>query len=400
MKLPWRKFAWILTGLLLGAALIWAFLPQPVPVDLAPVQRGLLRVTIDEEGKTRIRQKYVLSAPLMGQMRRIELRPGDRVLRGQTLIAVIDPVDPALLDARTRSEAEARVKAATASRDLAETRLRAAKKSLDLASRNFQRAKRLLPMRSIAREEYDLLESREFTAKEDVRSAEQSLQVAVFELELARAALLRTRPTPTPESENGHFEIRSPIEGKVLRVHQESSIVVTPGMKLVEVGDPTDLEVEVEVLSHDAVKIPPHAQAFLEHWGGPQPLLARVRLVEPAAFLKISALGVEEQRVNVILDLLDPVHKRPTLGDAYRVEARIVLWEGQNVLKVPSGALFRQDGGWAVFAVRHHRALLCPLQIGWSNGLETEVLAGLDETDQVIVHPGDRVLHGVAIRPR
>jgi HlyD family secretion protein len=221
--------------------------------------------------------------------------------------------------------------------------------------------------------------------------------VADYELEQARAILLRSQPgdTPTPEVLN----ITSPVSGRILRVMQESARTLPAGTPLLEVGDPTDLEVRIEVLSRDGVAIPAGANVFLDQWGGAKPLEARVRLVEPSAFTKISALGVEEQRVYVIADFTDPVETRPTLGDGYRVEARIVRWSADNVLRVPSGALFQREGQWQTFVIEGSRAQLRSVTIGQSNGLETEILSGLTEGTRVVIYPGDRVIDGSRVRP-
>jgi len=386
MKLPKRKLGIAAAGLVLAGALIYLFWPAPVDVDVAPAVRGPLLVTVDREGKTRVRERYVVSAPLAGRLRRIELHPGDMVKEGETVLAVIEPVDPSLLDARARAEAEAKENAAKEARSLAETNLSQARSELE-------RARRLLPSGGIAREEYDRAEHRE-------RAATFALKIAEFELAQARAALLHIRPRSPGETDASWLFIRSPITGCVLEVFQENSRVLMAGMELLCIGDTGDLECVIDVLSTDAVKVRPGARAFLEHWGGGGPLLGRVRRVEPGGFMKVSALGVEEQRVNVLIDLVEPREKWERLGDAYRVEARIVVWEGENVLKVPAGALFRRGEGWAVFRVINGKARLAPVRIGHGNGLETEVLEGLDESDQVVVHPSDRVQDGTRVAPR
>jgi HlyD family secretion protein len=236
--------------------------------------------------------------------------------------------------------------------------------------------------------------------EQDHRAARFAQHVAQFELDMARAALLRARPTDEAPPDDRQFPIFSPIDGQVLRVFQESATTVQPGEDLLELGDPTDLEAEVDVLSSDGVKIRPGAKAFLEQWGGESALTATVRLVEPSAFTKVSALGVEEQRVNVILDLDAPVEGRRWLGDAFRVEARIVIWEQEDVLQVPTGALFRRGDDWAVFVLQHGRAVLRIVAIGHRNSLAAEVLGGLREGDQVILHPSDKVQEGVQVQLR
>jgi HlyD family secretion protein len=383
-----------------GGGLVYVFLPAPAAVDLAAAGRGPLRLTVDQEGKTRIKERYVITAPLAGQMPRIPLKAGDPVEAGKTLLTVIEPVDPALLDDRARSEQEARVKRAEAARLQAQANLKRARATLDYAEKESRRQRTLLQTRSASQSDLDNAVQREQTAAQDVRAGEFGVQVADFELEQAKAALLRSRPHSPGDPDWPRLEVRAPISGKVLHVYEENAEVLTAGTKLVELGDPADLECEIDVLSTDAVKIAPGAKVFLEHWGGERPLLGRVRRVEPAGFTKTSALGVEEQRVWVRVDFTEPLEVRQQLGDAYRVEARIVIWEAENVLKVPAGALFRHDGGWAVFVATEGKAVLRPVRIGHSNGLEAEVLGGLAEGEQVVLHPGDKLKDGSAIAPR
>jgi HlyD family secretion protein len=400
VKLSAQKL--LLIGLVLSVLglLVWAFLPSPIEVDLGRVERGSLQVTVDHEGKTRVRERYVVFSPLAGRLLRIELHPGDTIAAGKTVLAVIEPSEPELLDARSIAQAVARVKAAEAAKERALPNLRSARASHELAETNLARVQKLSERRAASHQELDDAEHRLRVAAEEVKSAQFAAQIAEFELELAQAALVRTRPTESGVPDTGRFEIRAPIDGRILRVFQESEAAISAGIRLLEVGDPTDLEVEVDVLSSDAVKISPGAKAILEHWGGDGSLTGRVRLVEPSAFTKISALGVEEQRVNVVIDIIDPPEKRKALGDAFRVEARIVIWEGDDVLKVPAGALFHRADRWAVYVAVGGRARLRLVRAGRSDGLETQVLEGLSETDQVVIHPSDRVKEGVSIEVR
>ncbi len=392
-----RNLGWVVAGLVVVGLLAYAFRPVPVEVDTAAVARGPLVVTVNAEGKTRIRERYTVSAPLAGQLLRIQLHPGDEVTAGQSVLATIEPSDPSLLDARAKAEIDARVKATDAARQQADAALKRARSAHELAVKQWERVK---GVRSVASaEEIDVAEARARLAADEVRTAEFAVRVAEFEYEQAKAARVRTQPRLTAEVENDRLDIRSPIGGRVLRVFQESEAVVPVGTKLLELGDPRDLEMEIDVLSTDAVKMRPGARVIVDHWGGPEPLVGRVRVVEPAGFLKVSALGVEEQRVNVIADFTDPLDKRKPLGDAYRVEARIVISEGDAV-KVPAGALFRTGDGWACFAVRDGRAKLTGVNVGRSNGLETELLGGLSEGDPVVLHPSDRVKDGVRVARR
>jgi HlyD family secretion protein len=401
MRGVWTRRA-VGTAIVVAVAggLFLAFRPPPVEVDLGTITRGPLRVSVAAEGKTRIKERYVVSAPLGGQLLRVVLHPGDPVVAGQTILAAIEPGDPGLLDARVKTQAEARVRATEAANRQAEAVLARARQAHHLAVTQLERLRRLRSVGSASTEEYDAAQTKERLAEEEVRAAEFGVKVAGFEQEQARAALIRVQPRSGTSSAADRFEIRSPIDGKVLRVLQESEAVVTPGTKLLEIGNPTDLEMEIEVLSSDAVKIPPAARVVVEQWGGPEPLHGRVRVVEPEAFLKISALGVEEQRVYVIADFTSPVERRRRLGDAYRLETQIVVWEADNVLKVPAGALFRHQGTWAVFGVRDGRARRTAVAVGQSNESEAEVLEGLSEGDSVVLHPSDRVVDGVRVRSR
>jgi HlyD family secretion protein len=400
------KLFFLALGALVLAGLAFAFWPEAVLVDMALVQRDTLMVTVDEDGKTRIREKYVVSTPLSGRLLRIDLDPGDSVTAGQTLLAVLEPRDPDLLDARAIAQAEARVRAAEASLRKVEPMLEQARLQQAQEERDLERYRRLVPSGGITREELEAAETVYRTASEELRASRYAKEIAEFELEQAQAALLRSRPTEEDAKEgaappNGwNFNITSPISGRVLRVLQESSAVVTAGTPLLELGDPTDLEIEIDVLSSDAVKVKPGARVLLEHWGGDRTLEGRVRLVEPAGFTKISTLGVEEQRVNVIVDLADPPDERRELGDGFRVEARIVTALAEDALCVPTSALFRTGDHWFAFKVTGGRAIKTPVGVGKQNGLLAEVLGGLDEGDTVVVHPSDRVMNGTAVQPR
>lgn len=382
-----------------GAALLaYAFVPPAAEVDIVQVGRGRLEVTVNEDGKTRIKERYIVAAPLAGELLRIDLHPGDHVVAGETALAAIEPNAPSLLDERTEAEAVARVSASEARLQHTEVQLERAQATYTFARKEHARAETLLPSQAVSQGEYDAAVHRLRTATEDVRAGEFAIQIAHFELQQAQAILTRARDAGS--SGQPRFDIASPITGDVLRVFQESEGAVAPGARLMEIGNARDLEVEIDVLSSDAVQIPLGAKVYLEHWGSPQPLLARVRLVEPQAFLKVSALGVEEQRVNVIADFVDPVETRARLGDAYRVEARIVVWEADDVLKASAGSLLRHNGGWAVYRMVAGQARLTPVEIGRSSGLETEIVRGLNEHDELIAYPSDQVFDGTRVVPR
>ena len=408
----WLSWLLMLLGTALIAAIGYSFVPKPHEVDLVTVTRGDIRVTVDEDGKTRIREKYVVSAPLSGRLLRIDLDAGDPVVAGETLIANIEPRDPELLDARAIAQAEARVSAAESALARTDPELEQARIEQANAEKFLVRIRNAPD--AFTESELDDAEAAYRSASERLRAAKYAGEIAQFELEQAEAALLRSRPyvegehsnpaslsdLPVGEGNGWTFPIRSPITGRVLRVMQESSAVVTPGTPLVELGDPDDLEVEIDVLSSDAVKIQPGAAVRFEHWGGPEPLNGQVRLVEPSGFTKFSTLGVEEQRVYVIADLTDPLEVRQALGDGFRVEARIVVDQAEDVLTVPASSLFRIGDDWALFVVDQGRAVETKVKVGRQNGLAAEIQSGVEEGDQVILHPSDQITDGVKVRPR
>jgi HlyD family secretion protein len=401
MKLV-RRILMIAVVAAVAGFIVYAFLPQPVEVDAEPVTRGPLMVTVNEDGKTRIKERFVVSMPLAGQLRRIELKAGDPVAAGQTLLAVVLPNNPDLLDPRARAEAEARVSAFDAAVKRAETNLQAADQEQEHADTEYERIRRL---REMGASSESALQDALFVmraAREQQRSVGFSLDMARFELEQAQAALKRFQVSPEDPDPPGEcqFEIHSPIDGRVLRILQESAAALPAGTPLMELGDPTNLELEIDVLSTDAVKIAPGDTVLVEHWGGETPLTGTVRVVEPAAFTKISALGVEEQRVWIIADLNVSQEERGSLGDAFRFEGRIVVWESEDVLQVPTSALFRQGDEWAVFVINDEHAHLRKVKLGHRNPDAAEVLDGLTEGERAIVYPSDRVQDGVAVKRR
>ncbi len=383
-----RRWLPYLGAVLLLGAIIAGLWPRRLPVEIAAVAIGPLRATVNEEGKTRIKQRYVISAPVAGQLRRIAFKAGFEIKTGETVLAVIDPVAPSLLDARTLSAAEAK-------RDTAAANLEKARTNHTFRASDLRRFEKLYADKTISIQELEGAQLRESSAAKEQTAAESALREA--EAELAQFV-------PGPSAATGTnggclpVEIKASTTGRILRVFEENSRVVAAGTPLLEIGDPTDLEVVVEVLSRDGAVIAPGANVEFEQWGGPEPLRGRVRLIEPAAFTKVSALGVEEQRVNVIADLLTPPEQRPGIGDNFRVEARIIVWESKEALKVPSGALFRQGDKWGTFVVEEDRAQLRQVKTGASSGTETQVLEGLKPGEQVILYPGSRVQNGQHVR--
>ena len=383
-----RTRRWIpFTGAFLLVALIIAGLwPKPVPVETATVGRGPLRATVNEEGKTRIKQRFVVAAPVTGQLRRVPFKAGAPVTAGETTIAIIDPLSPTLLDARSRTSTEARRDTALANRDKA----RAAHA---FALSEMHRSEKLFQDKTISIQEMEAVQLRESSSAKEEAAAASELRQAQAELAEFGVA------DPPGTNQTCALEVKAPASGSVLRVFEENSRVVTAGTPLLEVGDPHDLEVVIEVLSRDGAAIPPGARVDFEQWGGPEPLLGKVRLVEPAAFTKISALGVEEQRVNVVADLLTPASQRANVGDNFRVEAQIVVWDTNDALKAPAGALFRQGDRWATFCLRNGKAHLQPVKVGRSSGTETQILEGLQPGDTVVLYPSSQVADGRKVRP-
>jgi HlyD family secretion protein len=389
----------IAAGLAVAAGLVYAFWPQPLPVDLAVVARGPLRVSVDEEGETRVKDVYVVSAPVAGRLLRIDGEVGDEVVAGQTVVATLQEAEPEFLNLRARRQAEAEVKAAEAALTLAQAEVQSAEAELEFARSDLTRAQALAGRETIAARTLDRAELEVKTRTAALASARAELQVRQSELETARAALIEPGIDPIT-GRGGFVELRAPVSGRILRIPDESERVVEAGTPLLEIGDPGHLEVVVDLLSQDAVRVEPDAPVMIEDWGGGNVLRGRVRRVEPYGFTKVSALGIEEQRVNVIVDFVDPAAARRSLGHGYRVMARIIVWQGDDVLTLPVGALFRQGGDWAVYVDEDGRATQRAVTIGHRNSLHAEVLDGLQPGETVVLHPSDRVGDGVRIVAR
>lgn len=389
----------VLSLALLGglvALFVAASLPKPVPVDVAAVATATIRVTIDEDGRTRVKDRYTVSAPLLGNLARIELAAGDGVAEGQ-VVARIVPLPAPLLDPRAKAEAEARVAASSASVRQAEAAVTRARTAREFADSELQRQKALFEKGSITRQALDASAVEAKARGEDQTSAEFGVRVASHELGVARAALGRLRGDAAEKVDS--LEVRSPVAGRVLKVLRESEGVVQPGTPLLEVGEPSALEIVVDVLTTDAVKLAPGAAATIDGWGG-EPLAGHLRLIEPSAFTRPSALGVEEQRVNVIVDLAAPHERWQALGDGYRVDAHITALEVADVVAVPASALFRRGDRWAVFRVVEGKASLATLTVGARGEALVEVREGLAAGDQVITYPSDALTEGTLVAPR
>jgi HlyD family secretion protein len=397
-KRRWRKWLPYALASALLIALINAFRPRPVEVEIATVATGPFVVSVLEEGKTRIRHRYVISPPVAGFLNRVPLRAGDSIEAGKTVLAVIQPQPANFLDPRARTEAEARAKAAEAAQDQRQTQVERARAALDLAQKEMARAAELKKSGAIAAKEWDAAESQATILSRELHSAEFALKVAEFELKQAQAALTQVQQPGANGAEP--LQIVAPVNGFVLNVFEESARVIAAGTPILEVGDPTDLEAEIELLSSDAVGVRPGAEVSIEQWGGRTPLRGKVTAVEPGGFTKISALGVEEQRVKTRVDFVDPLPPGTFLGDRFRVEARIVTWRGENVLQLPTGALFRRGGDWMAFVVEGGKARLAKVEIGHHNGTAAEIRGGLAQSQMVIVHPPDAIGDGASVRQK
>ncbi len=395
-----RIVIWGVLGLALAAGLTFAFTPRPFLIDLAGVGRAPLVVTLDEEAETRVKNVFVLSAPIDGQAMRIDLDVGDQVVAGDTIVARIEPVESGFLDRRSESEAEAAVETALAARRLAGAELEMAQAELDFSTSDLERARRLIESDTISQYRLDVAERDFRTNAAAVDTAEAALRMRDSELQQARLHLLT--PIELRAQENGpdQVTITAPVAGRVLRVLRESQAVVAAGEALVEIGDPADLEIVADFLSEDAVKIAPGQRVIIDNWGGVDPLNGFVERIEPYGFTKVSALGIEEQRVNVIVELTDPPAEWVRLGHGYRVEVQVVLWEEEAVLQVPLTALFRNGGDWAVFAVEAGRAVTRHVTVGRRTGLAAQIVDGLDVGDVVVLHPSDQVVDGRRVAAR
>ncbi|AAK65266.1 efflux RND transporter periplasmic adaptor subunit [Sinorhizobium meliloti] len=383
---------------LLAAGIAYALRPQPIQVDLAVAEIGLLRVTLDEEGETRVRDVYTLHAPLRGQLQRITAEVGDVVKAGETQLAQIEPAPPAFLDVRTEAELQAAVEAARAAHNLAAAELNKAKADLTFAEGERARARQLIERRTISQRTLEDAERSYHVAQANLATAEAALKVREHELHQARSRLLSRQEIRSLREDCECMPVTAPVSGVVLQVMRRSEGVVEAGTPLLDIGDPTDLEIVVNFLSEDAVRIRPGQRAIITDWGG-EDLNAVVRRIEPFGQTQVSALGIEEQRVDVILDFADPTESWRSLGHGYRVDVQVILFEGE-VLKLPLGALFRQGEEWAVFVAAEGRARLRPVAVSQRNSLAVEIREGLVPGERVILYPSDRIKDGAAIVER
>jgi HlyD family secretion protein len=390
----------LITGIvLLGAAVLigLGFKPKPVPVNTGKVEKRPLEVTVDESGKTRIRDTYLVSAPVTGNMSRIPLRAGDPIAEGAE-ITQITPLLPQLLDTRTRAEAAARVDVAGANVKRTRAAISQAEATLEYAKSQAERSEKLRKEGGISEQQYEETQYRLRAAEEDLAAAKLAARVSENELDTAKTAL--TSVTGGERRSAAGVRVTSPAAGRVLRVLQQSEGAVQAGTPLIEIGDPRRLEIVVDVLTTEAVDITQNAHATIERWGGPYPLAARVKYKEPSAYTTRSALGVEEQRVPVVLDIVDDPSRWTELGDGYRVEARIRTAYVADAIAVPASALFREASAWAAFKVNGSHAHKVPVRVGVRTPDFAQVEKGLAVGDEVVLYPSDQVSDGVAVAER
>ncbi len=381
-----------LCGVSIAGLLVWGFWPQPVLVEAVVVKRAPLTVTIEEEGRTRVIARYVISAPVDGVACRVTLDVGDPVGQGEVLLS-ITPLEPQVLDPRSRALAKARVAATESALLAAREEALAAAAAEQFAATEFERQRSLIDKGLVSRDAFDRARTESKRTAAARRSADFNVQVATYELQAARTTLEYSAATSSAAPAE-RIPVRAPITGKILKVAHRCEGPVRTGDPLLEVGNPSALEVEVDVLSADAVQIKPGMPVLFARWGGEKPLEGIVRVIEPVGFTKISALGVEEQRVLIISDFTSPAEQWQRLGDGYRVEAQFILWHEDDVLQVPASSVFRYNDGWAVFVIENNRAKRREVTTGLGNGLLTQILAGLQEGETIVNHPGDDVDDG------
>lgn len=390
-----RKHARLITAMLVVVAITAVALwPESITVDAVAVDAGPMQVTIDEDGETRVRERFVVYAPVGGRLRRIELEPGDRVVRGKTVIGRLTSAEPPLIDARARAELAAAVESARAAVGQARAERDRAAAALLRAQSTLRRQAELEKDGLVPRDAVEAAETIVRTSEEALRAAEFAVARGEYELQLARTRL------ETPVSVGREVAIVAPIDGIVLKRWRESESVVPMGEPLVELGDPQRLEIVADLLSTDAVRVQAGAPVIVEQWGGGRPLQARVRRVEPSGFMKISALGVEEQRVNVVIDFVDVAEAAGQIGDNYRVEVRIVVWSADRVVRAPVGSLFRRGEGWGAFVIEQGRARLRTVALGHRNDTYGEIVSGLSNGERVVLHPPDTLTDGARVEVR
>lgn len=399
MPITVRRIA-IVGGILMSAALVvWAMMPGVVPVETALVSKGRFVASVDEDGKTRVRERYVVAAPLAGRLGRIRFKVGDSITVDDA-VATITPSPAPLMDPRTRHEVEERLGAAEANVERAKAVVERARAQSEQANTDLNRTRTLADRGAATAQALEHAELAVRLADRDLRAAEFLDHAAEHELSQMRALLARYSGNSNADEPPEGWNVVAPVSGVVLRVAQESETIVQPGTPLLDVGNPHDLEIVVDVLSTDAVEIRPGANVTIVHWGGQTALSGRVRRVEPAAFTKISTLGVEEQRVNVLIDITSAVEDWAQLGDAYQLDAQIAIFVQDDATIIPAGALFRRGDRWNVFVVEDGRTQIREVRVIRRSGRLAAIASGLKDGEIVIVYPSDRVAPGVRVEVR
>jgi HlyD family secretion protein len=378
--------------------LIYGFLPKTQKVDIGVVKRGPLQVTIEEEGRTRLKERFTISAPTAGYMRRVNAKVGDPVKRGQ-IVAVLEPLHSQALDPRSQATAEASVNSAEASLNATMEKERVTTADAGYIEQRLERLKALYAKGSISKDQYDQIDSEAKKVRALQLSAAAEVNVARSELERAKINLRNFSAVKRGGKYDAVY-VTAPLSGTVFRVYHESEGAVNVGEPLMDIGDAANLEVRVEILSSDAVKIKKGTPVLFKRWGRDEPLAGIVRLVEPAGFTKISSLGVEEQRVLVLVDITSPPERWQVLGDGYRLEAHFIIWEGENILQIPASALFRLGKDWAVFVEEKGKARKRVVEVGQRNGLAAQIISGLKENEKVLAYPDDSISDGTKIKAR
>ncbi|WP_296761457.1 HlyD family efflux transporter periplasmic adaptor subunit [Sediminimonas sp.] len=404
-----RKHSRIVIGLVIAGILVtgvgYAFWPKPQLVDIGTAERGPMRVTIDEEGRTRVHDPYIVSTPITGRLMRVEVEPGDGVTRGETVVARMRPTLSAALDARTREQARANVTAAQAALRLAQANLHKAQADRDLAQAELERTRKLFEREIASRAALDAAERTARAAEAALDTARAGISMRVAELEKAQAQLRsfddEADPTRAAADEAQTIALHAPITGRILRVMQQSETTLPAGTPVLEIGNIADgLEVQADLLSRDAVRVSPGDAVIIDDWGGPKPLSGTVTRVAPRGVTRVSALGVEEQRVTVTIGFDSTYEDRAALGHGYRVEVRIVEWSDDDALKVPSGALFRDGDGWALFVARDGVAHKTPVEVAANNGVTAAIAAGLEDGARIVLYPPAGLSDAQRIAPR
>ena len=395
-----KRFLKVILVVISIGLLVFAFIPEKLQVDITEVTKGDLTISVEGEGKTRIHDIYTIYTPVEGRVTRIESDAGDVVIAGKTLIANMYPANPAFLDKRSETQAKADINGAEAALSLSHSRVRQTQAQLAFSQSEYKRTQELFNnnMVSIAELERAEIQLTMQQAEKETAIANRALMEA--RLKAAKAKLLQPESVNNMQSKACQICIYSPVDGRVLRILHRSEGIIPVGIALVEIGDPKDLEINIEMLSTNAVKVKVGDKALIKRWGGTQDLVARVKVIEPSGFTKISALGVEEQRVNVILMLTDPYEKWQSLGNAFRVEADIIIDQIKGVSKIPLSALFRQNGLWSVFKVVDGTVVLQTVKVGKRNNFFVEIMQGLSVGEQVIVHPNNSVETGKKVIQR